>query len=199
MRYAIYARVSTVDKGQEVEQQLIELRRYVQDQAGELVAEYVDEASGKTAKRPQFQAMLLAAYQKKFDMLLFWSLDRFSREDVVPTLNHLEGLAQHGVKWRSHTEQYLDTSTPMGMGITAMLAALARIKVMNVREATVRALQQRKAKGVKLGRPTVAPAIIEQARTMRGDGKSYRTISATLGVPVGTLHEYLKPPPALPI
>lgn len=196
MRYAIYARVSTVDKGQEVEQQLIELRRYVQDQAGELVAEYVDEASGKTAKRPQFQAMLLAAYQKKFDMLLFWSLDRFSREDVLPTLNHLEGLTSAGVQWRSHTEMYLDTSTPMGMGITAMLAALARIKVMNVREATVRALQQRKAKGVKLGRPTVAAEIIEQARALRADGKSYRAISTALGVPVGTLHEYLKPPPA---
>ena len=40
---------------------------------------------------------------------MFWSLDRFSREGVSATLNHLERLTAAGVNWRSYTEEYLDS------------------------------------------------------------------------------------------
>jgi DNA invertase Pin-like site-specific DNA recombinase len=37
------------------------------------------------------------ASQRKFDLVLFWSLDRFCREGVRETLNHLERLTNYGV------------------------------------------------------------------------------------------------------
>ena len=43
-------------------------------------------------------------------MLLFWSLDRLSREGTVETLNHLQRLTGYGVNYRSFTEQYLDST-----------------------------------------------------------------------------------------
>ena len=49
--------------------------------------EYVDKATGKRSDRVQFQKMFQDASQRKFDMVLFWSLDRFSREGVLETLN----------------------------------------------------------------------------------------------------------------
>ena len=58
-------------------------------------AEYLDKASGKSAERPAFRRMLDAASRKDFDLVLFWSLDRFSREGVLGTLQHLERLAQY--------------------------------------------------------------------------------------------------------
>src|SRR5437588_561587 len=57
MRTAIYARVSTVDKGQEVENQLTELRRFAASQGWQIHAEYIDRLSAKTADRPQFKAL----------------------------------------------------------------------------------------------------------------------------------------------
>jgi DNA invertase Pin-like site-specific DNA recombinase len=56
--------------------------------------------------------MMEAARQRRFDLLLFWSLDRFSREGVSAILNHLERLSSYGVDWRSYTEQYLDSLGP---------------------------------------------------------------------------------------
>src|ERR1035441_6495473 len=89
----LYARVSTKDKGQDTENQLDQLRDFCAKQDWTVTHEYVDHVSGKTAdKRPQFQAMFAAASRHEFDMVLFWSLDRFSREGVLRSEEHTSEL-----------------------------------------------------------------------------------------------------------
>ena len=87
MRVAIYARVSTDDKGQDPENQLSQLREWCNRSGHEIVREYVEHESGcKGAdKRKQFAALFEDASRRKFDCVLFWALDRFSREGMVPT------------------------------------------------------------------------------------------------------------------
>ena len=46
---------------------------------------------------------------RAFDLVLFWSLDRFSREGVLGTLQYLQRLTSYGVDWKSYTEQYIDS------------------------------------------------------------------------------------------
>ena len=92
MRVAIYARVSTRDKGQSTDNQLPDLRRYTAAHGWYIYKEYAEEESGGTANRTQFQQLFAAAHQRKFDLVLFWSLDRFSREGALPTLQHLNQL-----------------------------------------------------------------------------------------------------------
>ena len=108
-RVALYARVSTKDGRQDTENQLIALREYCAKQCWEIAGEYVDHETGGTSKRPHFQRMFADARQRKFDLVLFWSLDRLSREGMSATLNHLERLTAASVEWRSFTEQYLDS------------------------------------------------------------------------------------------
>ena len=72
MKSALYARVSTKDKGQDVENQLRQLREFCRKQGWEVVQEYIDHASGKRSDREQFQAMFSAASRREFDCLLFW-------------------------------------------------------------------------------------------------------------------------------
>jgi DNA invertase Pin-like site-specific DNA recombinase len=89
---ALYARVSTKDGRQDTENQLTALREYCAKQGWEIAEEYVDQETGGTSKRPRFQPMFADARARKFDLVLFWSLDRPSREGVSATLAHLERL-----------------------------------------------------------------------------------------------------------
>src|SRR4051812_2289867 len=85
MRIAIYARVSTDDKGQDPENQLRELRAWCMSAGHQIVHEYVDHESGRKGMetRKQLAALFGDAAKRKFDCVLFWALDRFSREGMV--------------------------------------------------------------------------------------------------------------------
>ena len=91
MRVAIYARVSTRDKGQDPENQVHQLRAFA-EQHGTLYKVFTDEESGGKANRTEFKQLLLEAYQKKFDLVVFWRLDRFSRVGALQTLKYLKEL-----------------------------------------------------------------------------------------------------------
>jgi DNA invertase Pin-like site-specific DNA recombinase len=116
MRVAIYARVSSKGGRQEAENQLRQLRTFAVSQSWTMVHEYVDRQSAKTADREQFQLMFQSASVRGFDVLLFWSLDRLSREGTVATLNHLQRLNSYGVGYRSFTEQVVVPQLTETMG-----------------------------------------------------------------------------------
>src|ERR1019366_5303619 len=122
-RAAIYARVSTRDGRQDADNQVRQLRAFAATQGWTVVHEYVDRASGKRGDREQFQKMFSAASKREVDCLLFWSLDRLSREGTVETLNHLQRLTNYGVNYRSFTEQYLDSTGIFKEAVIGILAA----------------------------------------------------------------------------
>ena len=101
MKIALYARVSTKDKGQDHENQLRELREFVERKTSDgwmLAHEYVDKVSGKTADRPAFRRMFDAASRKEFDVVLFWPIRRLAADLIhVFVRQHptVTGLAFH--------------------------------------------------------------------------------------------------------
>jgi predicted site-specific integrase-resolvase len=104
LKVALYARVSTSNGRQDTQNQLQQLREFCAKQGWTIAQEYVDNSSGKRSDRPKFQQMFDGASRREFDCLLFWSLDRFSREGVLETLQHLQRLTACGVGYRSYTE-----------------------------------------------------------------------------------------------
>ena len=88
--------------------------------------EYCDQESGGSAERPQFQQLFTDAYQRRFDVVLFWSLDRFSREGVTEKLNYLQRLTAAGVQFKSFRKQYLDSIGVFLAAIIGFLAAIAK-------------------------------------------------------------------------
>src|SRR2546421_438634 len=92
VRAVIYARVSTRDKGQETANQTRILEEFANNPASgyTLTHTYLDNVTGSTADRAAFKQMFADAAQRKFDVILFWSLDRFTREGPLETLKHLE-------------------------------------------------------------------------------------------------------------
>jgi DNA invertase Pin-like site-specific DNA recombinase len=192
LKVALYARVSTKDGRQDTENQLIALRDYCARQKWAITGEYVDHETGGTSKRTHFQRMFADARGRKFDMVLFWSLDRLSREGVAATLNHLEKLTNYGVGWRSHTEEYLDSTGLFKDAVIAILATIAKQERIRRSERAKAAIQRLQRKGTTdhLGRPHVV-FNREKACELAAQGMSYAKIGGKLGVSAMTVYRAL--------
>ncbi|HET9366385.1 MAG TPA: recombinase family protein [Candidatus Angelobacter sp.] len=181
MNIAIYSRVSTKDRGQDVENQLRQLREFCAKQGWPIVREFIDHASGKRSDREQFQAMFAAASRREFDLVLFWSLDRFSREGVYETLQHLQRLTAFGVGYRSFTEQYLDSCGLFKDAVISILATIAKQERVRLSERTIAGLQRARQQGRVGGRPTIKydrDRVVE----LRRSGLSLGRIATQMGV-----------------
>jgi DNA invertase Pin-like site-specific DNA recombinase len=191
MKTALYARVSTKDKGQDTENQLRQLRTFAKSQRWTVVTEYVDKATGKRSDRVEFQKMFEAASRREFDILLFWSLDRLSREGTVETLNHLQRLTGYGVNYRSFTEQYLDSTGLFKEAVIGILAAVAKQERVRLSERTIAGLQRAKAQGRVGGRPKAEdnPTLMRQYRKLRKTGLSTRKLAKQLGISPTTVQK----------
>jgi DNA invertase Pin-like site-specific DNA recombinase len=194
MRIALYARVSTKDKGQDYENQLAELRKFVSRKAGQgwkVAHEYVDKASGKTSDRPAFRRLFEDASRQQFDLVLFWSLDRFSREGVLETLQHLQKLSNHGIEWFSYREEYLRSIGIFKDAVLAILACIAKQERIRLSERVQAGLKRAKAQGKALGRPKAAVRP-ERIFSLRHRGLGLREIAAETGVSAMTAQRILR-------
>src|SRR6476620_3740248 len=153
MRCAIYARVSTLD--QHVENQLSELRSYV-ERRGWTAVEYVDKGvTGAKDRRPALDELLTAARRRRFDVLVCWQLDRLGRNlrHLILMLDELQAL---GIAFVTLGEG-IDTSTPAGRLQLHILSAIAEFERSRIQERVVAGLARARAQGRRLGRPRLHP------------------------------------------
>jgi len=154
MKVAIYARVSKNDESQDPQNQINPLRDYAKALNGEVVQEYIDLASGGRSDREGFLRMLEDADKRKFDLLLIWALDRFSREGISNTLGYLERLKRNGVAIKSLQESWLDTRDEgLGQLLLAIFSWVAQQERKRIVERTKAGLERAKREGKTLGRP----------------------------------------------
>ena len=128
MRVGLYARTSTDDGRQELTNQIGELLAYAERMGWEVVGKYQDQTSGRKADRPELKKALADGRKRKFDVLLFWSLDRLSREGVLKTLLILNQLSSYGVKYRSLQEQWIDSLGAFSDAVIGILATVAQFE-----------------------------------------------------------------------
>lgn len=195
-RVAIYARVSTDDKGQDPENQLMQLRAWCERSGHEIAHEYVEHESGRkgTESRQQLAQLFEDANQRRFDLVLFWSLDRFSREGMAKTVAHLQRLNAAGVSFHSYTEEMLSTDNELVRDILiAVMASLAKQEAIKISERTKAGLARTKAKGTRLGRPPVPEAKIAEIKRLRKENPdlSERKLAAQVGLPRSTVQKWL--------
>jgi DNA invertase Pin-like site-specific DNA recombinase len=186
VKIAIYARVSTKDKGQDTENQLVQLREFAAKQGWTTSREYIDRETGSKSDREQFQAMFADASKRKFDLLLFWSLDRLSREGVLETLQHLNRLTSCGIGYKSFTEQYFDSCGIFKDAVISILATVAKQERVRLSERTKAGLAIARSKGRQIGRPRLNVQSSDIAR-LRSSGLSLRAIGRELGISEGSV------------
>jgi DNA invertase Pin-like site-specific DNA recombinase len=190
MRVALYARVSTKDK-QDTENQLRQLRQFAASQRWKVVQEFVDRTSGKRSDRERFQKVFTATSRREFDILLFWSLDRLSREGTVETLNHLQRLTSYGVNYRSFTELFLDSTGIFKEAVIGILAAVAKQERARLSERTIAGLERARAQGRVGGRPRAEddPKVMHEFRKLKRAGLSVRRIAEEMKVSPTTVQK----------
>jgi DNA invertase Pin-like site-specific DNA recombinase len=170
---ALYARVSTKDKGQDPQNQLLQLRALCGQRKWKVAAVYEDHESAGTGKvRDAYNRLFTDAAKpgRKWDLLMFWSLDRFSREGVYATLHQLRVLDKLGVRFLSYQEQYLDTLGPFREAVMAILAAVAALERNRISERVKAGIARCRAEGKVFGRKR---AEIDDDKLLRLDGKAW--------------------------
>jgi len=163
-RVAIYARVSTADRSQTVENQLRDLQAVALRQDWVIVATFTDEgvsgAKGRD-KRPGFDALLKGVARKDFDMIASWSICRLGRSlpDLVSFLGDIQS---KGVDLYVHT-QGLDTSTPSGAMMFQMLSVFSSYERAMIRERVMAGLRRTTKKSGRKPMPEDRLAAIKKS------------------------------------
>lgn len=189
-RVGIYLRVST--GGQTTENQRCELEAVAARSGWEVIGLYEDAgisgAKGRE-RRPGFDRLLRDATARKINMVAAWSVDRLGRslQDLVGFLTELRSL---GCDLYLH-QQALDTSTPSGRAMFQMLGVFAEFERGIIRERVKAGLARAKAKGTKLGRRKVKPAIEARIHELRAEGMGILKIRQTLGVGTSVVQRVL--------
>jgi len=185
-RVALYARVST--NKQDAENQLYQLRQFSPSPPR---VEYVDVDSGARRDRPEFTRMMEDARRRRFDHLLFWSLDRLSREGAARTLEILTALSSFGAELRSYTEQFLDSVGIFKEAVISILAVVAKQERVRLSERTRAGLEKARKEGKTLGRPRrVVDARV--CRELVDAGRSVRSIAREFGISPQTVTRRLQ-------
>jgi len=130
-KVAIYTRVSTIDKGQTLEQQEVPLIEYCKKN-GWTHELFKDFASGSKESRPDLDKMMNRIRNNEFDIIMIFRLDRLGRS-LKHLLQLVEEFKNKNIRFIVFTQQ-LDTSTAQGMFFLQILGAAAEFERQLIRE-----------------------------------------------------------------
>lgn len=186
MKVALYARVSTTDKGQDPEVQLVPLREYTQARGWTIYREYIDNGiSGAKERRPALDQLSADAKRRLFDAVLVWRFDRFARS-TRHLINALYEFRHLGIVFVSYQEN-LDTSSPLGEAMFTIIGAMAQLERDIIRERVKAGVARARSRGKSLGRPQKV-FHRDQVKKLRAEGASYRQIGKQLGISPALAH-----------
>jgi putative DNA-invertase from lambdoid prophage Rac len=192
MRVGVYARVSTSDRDQDPETQLVALREFVSAHGWDINGEFVEKASATdTRGRHEWQKLLDGASRRKLDFILVFRIDRAFRSvlDAATTLERLRGW---GIGLRSYCEPWLDTTSPFGEALYYITAAYAQLERGILAERVRAGMDRARKQGKHVGRPPMVKGEWNQLYPMVVSGAVSRSQAAKiLGVSRSTVWRLL--------
>ena len=184
IRAALYARISTLNHGQDPEVQLRELREFCQRRGFAIAHEYVDRGiSGSREKRPALDKLIADCRKRLVDAVVVYRYDRFARS-LRQLVNALEEFRSLGIDFISIHEG-VDASTPNGRLVFGIFASIAEFERELIRDRVRSGLAAAKAKGKRVGRPRVA-VDVRRIASLRREGRSWAEITRETGISKGT-------------
>ncbi len=192
LRAALYARCSTLRKGQDPQMQVAPLREYCERRGFTLSGEYVDNGvSGSKDRRPQLDRLMDAARKRQIDIIIVWKLDRFGRS-LKQLVTALDELSRLGVGFISYQDN-LDLTTAQGRLMFHIIGSMCEFERELTVERVKAGLENARRKGKRLGRKPVPP--VEIAKIIDAHKKapslSIRGLAQALHMKRGVVHKTL--------
>jgi DNA invertase Pin-like site-specific DNA recombinase len=152
--------------------------------------EYVDYASGRRDDRPQYQALLAAARQRRIDGVLVWRYDRFaqSTQALAHALNEFHPSGMDFISYQEH----IDTTTPQREMIFTVMASLAQFESAFISERVKAEMARAKAQGKRISHAPIAEELQGRIAALCAEGLSIHRISKQFGVGYGTAWNYVQ-------
>jgi site-specific DNA recombinase len=209
-KVAIYARVSTEEQAKEgfsVDAQIDKCKAYCQARGWEIFRLYKDPGySAGSMNRPALELMLRDAKEQKFNIILVYKIDRFSR-NLKDLIMVLEDLKSQKINFTSVTEQ-IDTTSAMGEAFFQIIGVFAQLERGMVKERVKLAFDRKIKIGEVLYRAPLGYVYqnkklvpdpknqykIKEIFEMWSQGISYRAICDRFNLSTSTLYQILKNP-----
>jgi len=209
-RVAIYSRVSTEEQAKEglsVEAQIDKCKSFCDAREWEIFKVYKDAGfSAGTLNRPALELLLRDAQEKKFDIILVYKIDRFSRK-LKDLITVLEDLKTKNINFTSVTEQ-IDTTSAMGEAFFQIIGVFAQLergmvkervqlsfdRKINLGEALYRAPFGYTYQNRKLVKHPENSEKVKEIFEMWGAGVNYKEICQKFNIPSSTLYQIIKNP-----
>lgn len=185
-RCGIYLRVST---DQQTTENQFRILNEVAERSGWTIVQVFEDAGISGAKsrdqRPGYDALLKAVHRREIDMVAAFAVDRLGRSlpDLVAFLSDIQA---RGCDLYLH-QQAVDTSTPSGRMLFQMLAVFAEFERSIITTRINAGLDRARAKGTRLGRPSIAPIDLQPVRDRLDRGQSIRVIAKATGFSTATV------------
>lgn len=119
---------------------------------------------------------------------MVWALDRFTREGILETFDHIRKLTLYGVQFESYTEAHFRTTGPAGELMLAVAAWIAKQERLRISERTKAGIERARRQGKHCGRPKRIFRR-DEVSELRAQGLSWRKISERLSLPVSTVRD----------
>jgi DNA invertase Pin-like site-specific DNA recombinase len=178
-----YARVSTL--GQDLEAQFAALSVAGVDPS----RVFTDKLCGSAnTARPGLTAML--DYARPGDTVVVAAIDRLGRS-VAEVTRTIADLDERRITLRALREG-VDTATPTGRAVAAIMATLAELELELGRERRAGSRQSRRVRGLPATKPCkLGPDRQEQLRRLAATGEPVCELAAAFGIGRATAYRYL--------
>ena len=187
-RVAIYARVSTSNKGQDLNTQLLPLKKYCKDKKRDIVQVYTDIMSWTKESRPSLNSLLDDAKEQKFDTVLVFRFDRISRS-TKQLIDLLEKFRKLNISFISLNEN-IDTTTPTGAMMFTIIAAFAKFERDIISERVKFWIQKARSNWKQIGRKKI-DVNDNMVILHHNEGLSIRNIAQMMNISQSKVHRIL--------
>ena len=187
MKLAAYARVSTTDKDQNPETQLIAIRDYAGRNGHTIYQEYVDFAPARDYNRRKNWIRMIDDHRHYNAVIVFKGDRAFRSPRFMELTLHAWEMMNIGF---IETNGIFDCTSPQGRMMNGILAYFAEYELEMIKERTIAGMDRARREGKQIGRPekTVDLNLLE---TMIEDERSISAMAKELNVSRGTVRKEL--------